>query len=83
MFTSATRIVVCEVATTAITELVARALAEDIGGGDVTTAATVPKGARARAQVWQKAPGVVFGLEVAEEAFRSLERWCDDRAADR
>ncbi len=73
MFTSATRIVVCEVATTAITELVARALAEDIGGGDVTTAATVPKGARARAQVWQKAPGVVFGLEVAEEAFRSLD----------
>ncbi|MGB0097593.1 MAG: carboxylating nicotinate-nucleotide diphosphorylase [Solirubrobacteraceae bacterium] len=60
-------------ATTAITELVARALAEDIGGGDVTTAATVPKGARARAQVWQKAPGVVFGLEVAEEAFRSLD----------
>jgi nicotinate-nucleotide pyrophosphorylase (carboxylating) len=73
MFTRATRIVVCAVATTAITELVARALAEDIGGGDVTTAATVPEGARARAQVWQKAPGVVFGLEVAEETFRSLD----------
>ena len=58
---------------TAISDLVARALAEDVGDGDVTTAATVPAGARARALVTQKAPGVVFGLDAAEEAFRALD----------
>jgi nicotinate-nucleotide pyrophosphorylase (carboxylating) len=54
-------------------ELVERALAEDVGGGDVTTAATVPQDARARALITQKAPGVIFGLDVAEEAFRQLD----------
>jgi nicotinate-nucleotide pyrophosphorylase (carboxylating) len=58
---------------TAISDLVARALAEDVGDGDVTTAATVPAGARARALVTQKAPGVVFGLDAAEEAFGALD----------
>ena len=54
-------------------DIVARALAEDLGGGDVTTEATVPAGARARATITQKAPGVIFGLDVAEEAFRELD----------
>src|SRR5262245_16464003 len=53
----------------AVRELVARALAEDVGPGDVTSAAIVPAGARARARIVQKAPGVVFGLEAAAEAF--------------
>jgi nicotinate-nucleotide pyrophosphorylase (carboxylating) len=56
-----------------IEDAVARALAEDVGDGDVTTAATVPEGARARALITQKAPGVVFGIEVAEAAFRALD----------
>jgi nicotinate-nucleotide pyrophosphorylase (carboxylating) len=50
--------------------LVAAALAEDLGAGDVTTDATVPAGARARARIIQKQPGVVFGLDAAAEAFR-------------
>ncbi len=54
-------------------DVVARALAEDLGDGDVTTAATVPAGARARAVIRQKAPGVIYGLEVAEQVFRSLD----------
>lgn len=54
----------------ATTELVARALAEDLGRGDLTTDATVPAGARAEARIVQKEPGVVFGLDVAAEAFR-------------
>jgi nicotinate-nucleotide pyrophosphorylase (carboxylating) len=54
-------------------EIVARALAEDLGDGDVTTIATVPKDTRARALITQKAPGVVFGLELAELTFRSLD----------
>jgi nicotinate-nucleotide pyrophosphorylase (carboxylating) len=56
-----------------VDDLVERALAEDVGPGDVTTEATVPEGARARATVTQKAPGVVFGLDVAEAVFRRLD----------
>ena len=54
----------------AVTELVTKALAEDLGEGDVTTDATVPADASARARIVQKQPGVVFGLDVAAEAFR-------------
>jgi nicotinate-nucleotide pyrophosphorylase (carboxylating) len=54
-------------------ELVTRALAEDVGDGDVTTAATVAAQARARALITQKAPGVIFGLDLAEEVFRRLD----------
>ena len=50
--------------------LVARALAEDLGGGDVTSDATVPAEARARARIVQKQPGVVYGLGVVAEAMR-------------
>ncbi len=55
------------------TEIVARALAEDVGDGDVTTAATVPETARARALIRQKAPGVIYGLDVAVEVFCVLD----------
>ncbi|MGH2916108.1 MAG: carboxylating nicotinate-nucleotide diphosphorylase [Solirubrobacteraceae bacterium] len=57
----------------AIDEAVARALAEDLGDGDVTTAATVSAHARARARITQKQPGVIFGLDAAEAAFRALD----------
>jgi nicotinate-nucleotide pyrophosphorylase (carboxylating) len=50
--------------------LVEQALAEDVGAGDVTSEATVPEGARGRARIVQKAPGVVFGLDVVAEAMR-------------
>jgi len=53
-----------------IEELVARALAEDVGSGDVTSEATVPEEARGRARVVQKEPGVVYGLEVVAETMR-------------
>jgi nicotinate-nucleotide pyrophosphorylase (carboxylating) len=48
-------------------ELVARALAEDLGDGDVTGEATVPAEATASARIVQKAPGVVFGLDLVVE----------------
>jgi nicotinate-nucleotide pyrophosphorylase (carboxylating) len=56
-----------------VADVVARALAEDVGAGDVTTRSTVPDGARARATITQKAPGVLFGLDVAEAAFRQAD----------
>jgi nicotinate-nucleotide pyrophosphorylase (carboxylating) len=52
---------------------VRRALAEDLGSGDLTTQATVPAGTRARARISQKQPGVLFGLEAAELAFTLLD----------
>src|SRR3954453_13126994 len=54
----------------ALSEIVARALAEDIGAGDVTSAATVPEGARGRARIVQKQAGMVFGLGVVAETMR-------------
>jgi nicotinate-nucleotide pyrophosphorylase (carboxylating) len=56
-----------------LADTVARALAEDLGTGDITSAATVDENARARAEITQKAPGVLFGLDAAEEAFRQLD----------
>ena len=57
----------------ALTDLVRRALAEDVGGGDVTTDATVEPDTRARALITQKAPGVIYGLDAGEAAFRLLD----------
>jgi nicotinate-nucleotide pyrophosphorylase (carboxylating) len=51
-------------------ELVARALLEDLGSGDVTAEAVVPDDATGRATITQKEPGVLFGLDVAAEVFR-------------
>jgi nicotinate-nucleotide pyrophosphorylase (carboxylating) len=62
-----------KVKTSRLEKLVARALAEDVGSGDVTTAATVDAGARAQGLITQKAPGVIFGLDAAEATFRSLD----------
>jgi nicotinate-nucleotide pyrophosphorylase (carboxylating) len=53
-----------------IEEQVRRALAEDLGEGDITSEATVPEEARARARIVQKKPGVVYGLAVVEAAMR-------------
>jgi nicotinate-nucleotide pyrophosphorylase (carboxylating) len=53
--------------------LVRRALEEDVGSGDVTAEATVSEKARARALITQKAPGVIYGLEVAEAVFALLD----------
>jgi len=54
-------------------ELVERALAEDVGSGDVTTNATVPEDAQARALITQKAAGAIYGLDAAEMAFSLLD----------
>jgi len=53
-----------------IEELVGRALAEDLGEGDITSEATVSEDARGRARIVQKQPGVVCGLAVVAETMR-------------
>jgi nicotinate-nucleotide pyrophosphorylase (carboxylating) len=57
-------------------EIVRRALAEDLGWGDVTTEATVPADLRARGIILVKSPCVVAGLDVAAEAFIQLDPGC-------
>jgi nicotinate-nucleotide pyrophosphorylase (carboxylating) len=54
-------------------EAVRRALAEDLGWGDVTTEATVDPSLRARGVILAKCDCVIAGLEVAAEAFRQLD----------
>ena len=50
---------------------VAAALAEDLGdAGDITSAATIPADARARAVVAARKPGVIAGIDCALAAFR-------------
>lgn len=56
--------------TESLEEPVARALAEDLGPGDVTSEVTVPVAARARARIVQKEAGVVYGLGVVAETMR-------------
>jgi nicotinate-nucleotide pyrophosphorylase (carboxylating) len=59
-------------------DVIDRALREDLGDGDLTTAVVVPDGSRARARIEQKAPGVPAGLRVTEKVFERVDpelRW--------
>ena len=56
-----------------LSALVSQALAEDVGGGDLTTSATVTADAEGSALITQKAPGVIFGLDVTERTFSLLD----------
>jgi nicotinate-nucleotide pyrophosphorylase (carboxylating) len=49
------------------------ALAEDVGGGDLTTEATVAEDAACTARLLLKEPGVVCGLQAAEAVFHALD----------
>src|SRR6202040_3233748 len=54
-------------------DIVRRALEEDIGGGDVTSEATVPEDEPARGGFLVKGDWVLPGLALAIEAFRQLD----------
>jgi nicotinate-nucleotide pyrophosphorylase (carboxylating) len=53
--------------------LVERALAEDLGSGDVTTRLTIPEGQQARGAFLAKEDLVMAGLPVGAEVFHTLE----------
>jgi nicotinate-nucleotide pyrophosphorylase (carboxylating) len=57
----------------ALTELIRRALAEDIGTGDVTTDAALQGDETGRAQAIAKAMTVVAGIEVFGAVFRTVD----------
>jgi nicotinate-nucleotide pyrophosphorylase (carboxylating) len=58
--------------TAEVDDLIRRALAEDIGPGDVTTAATVPQGTPGHGVLLAKAPMVVAGLDLARAVFDAV-----------
>lgn len=62
-----------ELSTQAVAEVVAGALYEDVGAGDRTTEALVPRDALCRAQIWIEEHGVVCGIPVASEVFAALD----------
>lgn len=56
-----------------LTDLIRNALAEDIGPGDITTAASLLGGEEGVARATAKGAMVVAGLEVFREVFRTLD----------
>jgi len=56
-----------------VEEAVMRALAEDVGQGDVTSLWTIPAQARAEGRFLSKAEGIVAGLAVVKAVFAALD----------
>ena len=54
-------------------DLIRRALAEDIGRGDVTTQATIAPGTRSNARIVARKAGVIAGLPIAGLTFTLLD----------
>ncbi len=56
-----------------VSELVQRALAEDVGSGDATVLATIPASAKGRAHIVARQDIICAGLPLAECVFRALD----------
>ena len=56
-----------------VREAVQRALAEDIGRGDITTDALIDGGVPASGRLMAREAGIVAGLDLAEAAFRGVD----------
>jgi nicotinate-nucleotide pyrophosphorylase (carboxylating) len=56
-----------------IIETIRRALAEDVGAGDVTTESIVPAEATMRGQIIAKQDGVIAGLDVAQAVYAAVD----------
>lgn len=54
-------------------KFIADALSEDVGEGDHTSLATIPKGQQGSAKLLIKESGVIAGVEVALEIFRQVD----------
>src|SRR5262249_60517697 len=56
-----------------VSELVQRALAEDVGSGDATALATIPASAKGQAHIVTRQDLICAGLPLAEAVFRALD----------
>lgn len=54
-------------------EIVDRALAEDLGWGDITTEALIPSDQRGIASIIVKSEGILAGIEVAKKVFHQVD----------
>jgi nicotinate-nucleotide pyrophosphorylase (carboxylating) len=52
---------------------IAQAIAEDLGQGDVTTEALIPKTQQGKASIVVKAKGIIAGVEVAKQVFLKVD----------
>lgn len=57
-----------------VRKAVRRALAEDLGSGDITTLAVVPEGLETRGIIHSKENGILAGVEVAREVFAVVDQ---------
>ena len=64
-----------------VQEIVRRALAEDIGTGDVTTNAVVDRDGSVQARMVFREHGIVAGMDVAREVFSQLDAAAEVEAA--
>lgn len=64
----------------ALARIVKAALEEDIGAGDVTTESVIDPEAIATGEVFARARGIVCGVPIEEEVFRSLDPAAEIRA---
>ncbi len=55
-------------------KIIKKALKEDVGKGDITTLAVVPKNAKAKAKIIAKEKGIVAGLQIAEQVFKQVDK---------
>ncbi len=56
-----------------LTDFILRSLEEDIGNGDHTSIACIPRGAKGKAKLLIKEEGILAGCEVAETVFRIVD----------
>jgi nicotinate-nucleotide pyrophosphorylase (carboxylating) len=56
-----------------VKQIIAQAMDEDLGQGDVTTEALIPKTQQGRASIVAKARGIIAGVEVAKQVFLKVD----------
>jgi len=56
-----------------MSEVIDRALAEDLSSGDITTEALIPEDLRGKASIITKCEGVLAGIDVAKEVFLKID----------
>jgi nicotinate-nucleotide pyrophosphorylase (carboxylating) len=56
-----------------VKQLIAKAIAEDLGQGDVTTEALIPKTQHGKASIVAKANGIIAGVELAKQVLLKVD----------
>ena len=56
-----------------VKRFISQAIAEDLGQGDVTTEALIPKTQRGKASIVAKANGIIAGIEIAKQVFLKVD----------